>query len=132
MEAGGSGAGHLGEKRMHPDGQDQRAIYRRGESALEESLQGSQQTERRPDDGRKNTGRMSEKKEGSGGADLLDGRKIRSQPVLQLSRLRPSEERLQAGVDVLQVWGSGSESLSHRQMVPGVPTEAGDQDVLRP
>jgi hypothetical protein len=50
----------------------------------------------------------------------------------EVNRLRPSEERLQAGVDVLQVWGSGSESLSHRQMVPGVPTEAGDQDVLRP
>ncbi|KAH0818496.1 hypothetical protein GEV33_004295 [Tenebrio molitor] len=37
----------------------------------------------------------------------------------EVNRLRPSEERLQAGVDVLQVWGSGSESLSHRQMVPG-------------
>jgi hypothetical protein len=150
MEAGGSGDGHLGEKRMDPDGKDQRAIHRGGERALEESLQGPQQAERRPDNGHKNTGRMSEKEEGSGGADLfLDGRKIRSQPVLQLSRLRPSEERLQAGVDVLQVWGSahqeglqgreedlfelrqrgteGSEPPSHRQMVPGVPTEAGDQ-----
>jgi hypothetical protein len=91
---------------MDPDGKDQRAIYGRGESALEESLQGSQQAERRSDDGCKNTGRMSEKKKGSGGTDLLDGRKIRSQPVLQLSRLRPSEARLQTGVDVLQVWGS--------------------------
>jgi hypothetical protein len=150
VETGGSGGGHLGEKRMDPDGKDQRAIHRGGESALEESLQGSQQTERRPDNGRKNAGRMFEKEEGSGGADLLlDGRKIRGEPVLQLSRLRPSEEGLQAGVDLLQVRGSahqeglqgrkeelpelrqrgteGSEPPSHRQMVPGVPTEAGNQ-----
>jgi hypothetical protein len=68
-------------------------------------------------DGRKNTGRMSEKKEGSGGADLLrDRKKNRSQPVLQLSRLRPSEERLQAGIDVLQVWGSAhQEGLQGRE-----------------
>jgi hypothetical protein len=150
VETGGSGGGHLGEKRMDPDGKDQRAIHRGGESALEESLQGPQQTERRPDNGRKNAGRMFEKEEGSGGADLLlDGRKIRGEPVLQLSRLRPSEEGLQAGVDLLQVRGSahqeglqgreeelpelrqrgteGSEPPSHRQMVPGVPTEAGNQ-----
>jgi hypothetical protein len=149
VETGGSGGGHLGEKRMDPDGKDQRAIHRGGESALEESLQGPQQTERRPDNGRKNAGRMFEKEEGRGLTFFWMEEKFEVNRCFNLSRLRPSEEGLQAGVDLLQVRGSahqeglqgreeelpelrqrgteGSEPPSHRQMVPGVPTEAGNQ-----
>jgi hypothetical protein len=94
VENGRSRPGHLREKRLDPDGENQRTVHHRGESSLEESLQGQQQAEHRPDDGRKNTGRMPEKQESGGRTNpLLDGRKDRGEPVLQLPRLRLPSER---------------------------------------
>jgi hypothetical protein len=124
MEAGGSGAGHVGKERVDQKRENQRAVYRRGKSALKARLQRPQEAERRLDDGHQDSGGVPEEKESTGRTDtLLDGREIRN----QLPLLRPPEEGLQTGADLLQVRGAHlkKEERKRRRSAPIASKKAG-------